>query len=533
MSRIIAIIILCLSLLAGVGESLGLLLPTLSWPFTAARELSFLSISAPADTWWSPDGQFLWFGWLCLLLSFSAGIWLLIQPKSRFTLTPMNARRIVRFKSIKRGYFSLIILGVIVLMTCLDQSLVGKRALLVIDNGSWYFPAFVRSSYPGKTFGQDGALSLAEANYRLLKRESQKTSKPQFVLMPPIPFDPSGDSTALSTEALEQRDDGCFYETGSSKPYSGQASRLFDEDFTKAHIRYRLRQGLPDGLCTGWQSDGNEVYSGHYNQGKLKDEQFSGSGSKEDFLTLTAPNKLHIIHYHPAPPLRSGHILGTNTQGSDILAYLFGGLQVNIKAALLYIPIVYFIGISLGMLMGYFGGKFDLGVQRLIEIFSQIPFLFLIMIISDLVPLQLKGLFLVLGLLSLFGWMSMTYLLRTSTMKEKERDYVAAAKVLGASTSRILFVHILPNLIAILITLIPFSISGLILSLASLDYLGFGLPDYYASWGRLLNDGLSNLAAPWVVSCAFMALVITLLLVTFIGEAIREAFDPKKFTTYK
>ena len=102
-----------------------------------------------------------------------------------------------------------------------------------------------------------------------------------------------------------------------------------------------------------------------------------------------------------------------------------------------------------------------------------------------------------------------------------------------ASTSRILFVHILPNLVAILVTLVPFSVSALILALASLDYLGFGLPDTYASWGRLLNDGLADLSASWVVTSAFSALVITLLLVTFIGEAVREAFDPKKFTTYK
>lgn len=149
------------------------------------------------------------------------------------------------------------------------------------------------------------------------------------------------------------------------------------------------------------------------------------------------------------------------------------------------------------------------------------------MIISDMVPLHMKGMFLIISLLIMFGWMSMTYQLRTSTMKEKARDYVAAARVLGASTSRILFVHILPNLVAILVTLVPFSVSALILALASLDYLGFGLPDTYASWGRLLNDGLADLSASWVVTSAFSALVITLLLVTFIGEAVREAFDPK------
>lgn len=135
----------------------------------------------------------------------------------------------------------------------------------------------------------------------------------------------------------------------------------------------------------------------------------------------------------PPRPSRGGHLLGTNTQGADILAYLYGGLQVNMKAALFYLPIVYFIGITFGMMMGYFGGMFDLGMQRLIEIFSQVPFLFIIMIISDMVPLHMKGMFLIISLLIMFGWMSMTYQLRTSTMKEKARDYVAAARVLGAS----------------------------------------------------------------------------------------------------
>jgi microcin C transport system permease protein len=118
-------------------------------------------------------------------------------------------------------------------------------------------------------------------------------------------------------------------------------------------------------------------------------------------------------------------------------------------------------------------------------------------------------------------------------MKEKTRDYVAAAKVMGAGTTHILLRHILPNLRGIVVTLMPFSVAALILSLASLDYLGFGLPDTYASWGRLLNDGLSKLSSPWVVSSAFVALVGTLLIVTFIGEAVREASDPRRHSYYE
>ena len=155
-----------------------------------------------------------------------------------------------------------------------------------------------------------------------------------------------------------------------------------------------------------------------------------------------------------------GHLLGTTPQRQDVLAYLFGGLQVNFKAAIFYVPVVYVIGISVGLLMGFFGGIFDLLVQRLIEVFSNIPFLFVIIIVSESFPKNLKdqlGLGVILFILVLFGWMGMTYLMRTAALKEKARDYVAASRVIGCSTPRILFKHILPNAVAILVTLVPFS----------------------------------------------------------------------------
>jgi microcin C transport system permease protein len=208
-------------------------------------------------------------------------------------------------------------------------------------------------------------------------------------------------------------------------------------------------------------------------------------------------------------------------------------LQVNFKAALIYLPIVYLIGVSLGMLMGYFGGWFDLAVQRLIEVFSNMPFLFVVIIFSSMVPDQFKGLPVILTILVAFGWMGMTFLMRTAAYRDKERDYIAAARVLGAGTPRILFRHLLPNTVAIIVTLVPFTVSELVFSLTWLDYLGFGLPPEYATWGRLLNDGLSNLSAPWLVTSTFAMLVGLLVLITFVGEAVREAFDPKKFTYYR
>jgi microcin C transport system permease protein len=126
--------------------------------------------------------------------------------------------------------------------------------------------------------------------------------------------------------------------------------------------------------------------------------------------------------------------------------------------------------------------------------------------------------------------MGISFLMRTAAYRDKERDYIAAARVLGAGAPRILFRHLLPNTVSILVTLVPFTVSGLVSSLTSLDYLGFGLPPEHATWGRLLNDGLSNLSAPWLVTSTFTGLLV---LITFIGEAVREAFDPKKFTTYR
>ena len=241
------------------------------------------------------------------------------------------------------------------------------------------------------------------------------------------------------------------------------------------------------------------------------------------------------VHFQPSPPSRE-HWLGTTAQGYDVISYLYGGLQANFQAVLVFIPLVYAIGVSIGLLMGYFGGTFDLIVQRFIEVLSNVPFLFVVMIISLGVPDSLKedyGLWIIVAILVVFGWMGMTYLMRTAALKEKSRDYVAAARVMGASTPRILTKHLLPNSVSIVVTLIPFSISGLVLSLASLDYLGFGVPARYATWGKLLREGLDNLSSPWLAATAFLALVSLLILVTFVGEAVREAFDPKKFSFYK
>lgn len=239
--------------------------------------------------------------------------------------------------------------------------------------------------------------------------------------------------------------------------------------------------------------------------------------------------------FRPRPPDWSkGHYLGTDQINRDILARLLYGFRNALIFSSSFIVLTYLIGITLGCLMGYFGGWFDLFIQRLIEIWSNVPFLFVVIIVASVVPAGIgMSLWVLLSIVVLFSWTGMTYYMRSATYREKARDYVHAAQVLGAPTRRIIFSHILPNTLSTIVTFIPFTVAGAISSLTALDFLGFGLPPPTPSWGELLRQGTSNLNAPWIVASAFSALVFVLVIVTFIGEAIREAFDPKKFTTYQ
>lgn len=533
--NVIAVLMLLIAVLGGVAELRGWLLPTVSWPFTASRELSFLSCPAEVCPALAADGRVHWFGWLGMGLVALSGVVLLLRRPSSFRLSPVTLRRIRHFRSLKRGYFAFMILMGVLCMASMDQVLVGKRALAVLSaDGEWHFPAFHRNMLPGAVFGLKGNAALAETDYRHLHAMLGQPGGPQFVLMPPIPWDPTTDAAPFPTEELPSRGNKLYApsaaETGEGALFDGQACRLYANG--DVHLRIRYRKGVPDGHVQGWAPDRREVYSATWQQGRLLSESYEGEGDVAHFLQQS-PMTLYLIHYHPAPPLTGGHLLGTDSRGADIAALLFGGLQVNFKAALFYLPVIYGIGLTLGMLMGYWGGKFDMLTQRLIEIISQLPFLFVVMILTDFVPLDMRGMFVTLVLLALFGWMPMTYLIRTATMKEKTRDYVAAARVMGAGPLHILLRHVLPNLTGIIITLIPFSVAVVVLSLTSLDYLGFGLPETYASWGRLLNDGLAKLSSPWIASSAFGALVGMLLLFTFIGEAIREAIAPHSADHYE
>ncbi len=354
-----------------------------------------------------------------------------------FQLNPQTLKKLRRFRQIKRGYYSFLILCLMAGLFLIGELLINNRALIVSYEGKLYFPTYT-AFHPGTDFGLPYSY---ETNYRELKERFASDGAGNWVLLPLVPYSP---------------------------------------------------------------------FENHSVTGIFRPE---------------------------APNAEYQHYLGTDTTSRDILARLFYGTRTALLFSFGFLVSVYLIGISIGAAMGYFGGWFDLLFQRLIEIWSNIPFLYMVIIIFSVIPATFSvaartGI--LLAVMVLFSWTSMTYYMRTEVYKQKVRDYVASARIIGASNPRIIFHHILPNVLATLVTFMPFTIVAAITAITALDFLGFGLPPPTPSLGELLKQGTDNLrTAPWIVTSAFTTLVVLLTLVTFIGEAVRESFDPKKFTVYK
>jgi len=233
------------------------------------------------------------------------------------------------------------------------------------------------------------------------------------------------------------------------------------------------------------------------------------------------------------------HPFGTDDRGRDVLVRLAYGFNISMTFALLVTLISESTGIMVGAMLGYFGGKIDMFGQRFIEIWSSLPFLYTIIIISSIiVPVYVPGrlqvlqpsFWLLVFILAAFDWVGITYYLRGEFYREKARDYVGAAIATGVSEPAIMFRHILPNALTPVVSFAPFVIVANISTLVALDFLGFGLPAPTPSWGELIGQGTENLTKWWLVFFPLGALFLTLLLVVFIGEAVREAFDPKEYS---
>jgi microcin C transport system permease protein len=227
----------------------------------------------------------------------------------------------------------------------------------------------------------------------------------------------------------------------------------------------------------------------------------------------------------PCAPGQDGHWLGTDESGHDILARLWGGFRLLLLAAALFLPAVYAVGLLLGAAMGYFGGLFDLILQRVMEVWSNIPFLYAIIFLASILEPNLTVLAL---LLVAFSWIGLAQQLRASAYQIAARDYVNASRTLGAGHLRILWKHILPNCATVILTTLPFTLHGLVFSLSALDYLGFGLPPTEPSWGDLLHQGRENWRAWWILTPALACLVGLMVMINSIGEGLQEAFDIKR-----
>jgi microcin C transport system permease protein len=217
--------------------------------------------------------------------------------------------------------------------------------------------------------------------------------------------------------------------------------------------------------------------------------------------------------------------LGTDDQGFDLVARLIYGFRVSILFGLILTAVSSFIGVAAGAVQGYFGGWVDLLFQRFIEIWTSVPSLYLLLIISSVLA---PGFFVLLGILLLFSWVALVGLVRAEFLRGRNFEYIQAARALGVSNGVIMFRHLLPNAMVATMTFVPFILCSSVMTLTALDFLGFGLPPGSASLGELLKQAKANIQAPWLGIAGFLAVAGMLSLLIFIGEAVRDAFDPRK-----
>ena len=226
----------------------------------------------------------------------------------------------------------------------------------------------------------------------------------------------------------------------------------------------------------------------------------------------------------PSPPTAENW-LGTDDQGRDVVARMIYGFRISVLFGLALTFLSSIIGVVAGAVQGFFGGWLDLLFQRFIEIWAGLPMLYLLIILASVIEPTFWWL---LGLMLLFSWMGLVGVVRAEFLRARNLEYVRAARALGVSDTAIMFKHMLPNAMVATLTFLPFILSGAVTTLTALDFLGFGLPPGSPSLGEMLQQGMSNIQAPWLYFTAFLVLAVMLTLLIFIGEAVRDAFDPRK-----
>ncbi|MGO4683133.1 ABC transporter permease [Hyphomicrobium sp. 2TAF46] len=376
---------------------------------------------------------------------------LLARLRQRFRLSPVNKRRLERFKAHKIGYRSFIIFTALFVGSLFAEFIANDRPLIASYKGEILFPVLV--DYPEEKFG--GFLAVTDYRTPDIANEINANG---WMLWPPIRY-------SYSTI---------------NKDYPG---RIGD-----------------NGVCLGYPAPPPWAT-------KLK--------------LCEAPAD-QVARYEE---LGNTNWLGLDDQGRDVLARVIYGFRVSVLFGLILTVVSSAVGILAGAVQGYFGGRVDLIFQRLLEIWNSIPELFVLLILSSLfVP----GFWTLLGILMIFSWTSLVGLVRAEFLRGRNLEYVRAARALGLSDWQIMFKHLLPNAMVATLTFLPFKLSGGIAALTALDFLGLGMPPGSASLGELLLQGKKHLEAPWLGISGFIAVSIILSLAIFMGEAVRDALDPRK-----
>ena len=381
--------------------------------------------------------------------------------------SPLLIKRIKKFRSFKRGYYSLIIIGTAYLLSFFSEFIINDNALIIKFDGKTFITLYSDVSLKKYIFAKAIETKETYSKYKNLTH----------------------------TDTLNLKDEKLSFLKDEYKRYD-RIKKDFDNHRVLSNIFEEQNRG-------DWALLAPYPY-----------------GPNENLLD-------ELGDRNPPTSPDNEHPLGTDDRGRDVLARLVYGFRIYMTFSLLLTLASYFIGIFFGALLGYYGGKVDFLGLRFIEIWASIPFLFTVMVLSSI---MIPNFTILIVILSLFGWISMARYIRAEFLREKSNDYVQAAIAIGVNDRKIIFSHILPNSLTPVISFLPFTIISGIAVLASLDFLGFGLPEPTPSWGQLLSQGVSNLSSWWLTFSPMAAMFVTLMLIAFIGEAVREALDPKVYS---
>ena len=447
-------------------------------------------------------------------------------------LDPITRRRLERFRRIKRGYYSLVILVTAIVLSVFAPYLAESRALLVWHDGQLYLPTF--QYLPMSTFGQEpppawGQQDL-ETEYLRLQREWRVE---RFL------YDRERTAAGDDPQALAALD-RAYPNRGDYVVMSPIPWNPYENDFWYNEILNDVQAALNEGnrewaerlaLRDGLDELAKAIYTGEI-EAILADPDRSPTGDLLGLARTGTMASLAGMGVLPPTPPDLRHYFGTDSQGRDVASRLLYGFRISIFFALFLVIAGQIIGTTVGSLQGYLGGRFDLLSQRVLEILLAIPFLYVVIIMAALFA---PTFWLLLAIMAFFQWITITFYMRTEMYREKTREYCLAARSYGASHLRVVFRHLLPNCLTPLVTFTPFAIVTAIFALTALDYLGYGLPAPTPSWGELLDQALrlENRSSLWLTLAPFGALTATLVLVVFVGESVREAFDPKQYARYE